>query len=115
MSGTVPKTPKRFTETFLRSAIEADKLASENINDRWLREAHTHSAVNGYAAAVAIEMLRRHNPDVATAIAEHLEQVLTAGDLAGPTYRTAQGLGFDPDQWLAEHQERAQRRKEQKW
>lgn len=106
-----PKTPRAFVETMIRSCIEADQLASENINDRWLREAHTHSAVNGYTAAMAMEMLRRHNPDIARALADHLDQVFTAGDIGGPAYRTAQALGHDPDQWITEHQERAARRK----
>jgi hypothetical protein len=106
-----PKTPKAFVETMLRSSLEADQLASENINNRWLREAHTHSAVNGFIAAMAMEMLRRHNPDVADDVADQLDRFLTAGDLAGPVYRAAKGLGHDPDQWLTEHQERAARRK----
>ncbi|MFH8813075.1 hypothetical protein ACH4GZ_38750 [Streptomyces hygroscopicus] len=106
-----PKTPREFVETMLRSSVEADRLADENINDRYLLEAHTHSAVNGYVAATAMEMLRLHAPDTADALAEHLDHVLTAGDLAGPVYRTAKGLGHDPDQWIAQFEERAARRK----
>ncbi|MGY0065158.1 hypothetical protein ACWY4P_53555 (plasmid) [Streptomyces sp. LZ34] len=106
-----PKTPREFAETMIRSTIEADRLADENINDRWLREAHTHTAVNGYIAAMAIEALRRFAPSSADALAEYLNRVLTAGDLAGPAYRTAKGLGHDPDQWIAQFDERAARRK----
>lgn len=106
-----PESPRDFVETMIRSSIEADELVSENINDRWLREAHTHTAVNGYVAAMAMEALRRFNPDTADALAEQLKQTLTAGDLSGPTYRAAQALGHDPDQWLTEFNERAARRK----
>ncbi|MFJ5294497.1 hypothetical protein [Streptomyces sp. NPDC088348] len=107
-----PKTPHAFVETMLRSSIEADLLASENINDRWLREAHMHTAVNGFIAAMAIEALRRWAPDEANDTVDHLDQILTAGDLAGSAYRTAKGLGHDPDQWIEEFNERAARREE---
>lgn len=106
-----PKTPKAFIEAMLRSSIEADQLVMENINDRLLREAHTHTAINGYIAAMAMEMLRRHNPAIADSLTDHLDGVFTRGDVGGTTYRTAQALGHDPDQWLTEHQERAARRK----
>lgn len=106
-----PKTPREFAEAMIRSTIEADRLADENINDRRLREAHTHSAVNGLIATMAMEMLRRHNPTIAAEVAQQLERILTAGDLAGPAYRTARALGHDPDQWITEFEERAARRK----
>lgn len=102
-----PKNPREFIETMLRSSIEADRLASENINDRWLLEAHTHTAVNGHVAAMAMEMLRQNAPQVADDLAEHLNDTLTRGDLGGPTYRAAVALSFDPDQWITEHKERA--------
>ncbi|MEU0656056.1 hypothetical protein ABZ485_27960 [Streptomyces albogriseolus] len=106
-----PKTPAAFVETMLRSTIEADELVQENINDRWLREAHTHTAVNGFIAAIALENLRRFAPETADELAENLHQGLIAGDLAGPAYRMAKQLGHDPDQWLTEHKEREARRK----
>lgn len=106
-----PQTPTAFVEAMLRSSIEADELVQENINDRWLREAHTHTAVNGLIAAMALENLRRFAPDTADALANQLAATLIAGDIAGPVYRTAKALGHDPEQWLAEHQERAARRK----
>lgn len=106
-----PKTPRGYIETTLRTCIEADRLADEDINDRYLLEARSHTAVNAYIATVAMEMLRRHNPDVATELAESLDNIFTRGDLAGPAYRTAKALGFDPDQWIAEREERAARRK----
>ncbi|MEU3990177.1 hypothetical protein AB0F24_17675 [Streptomyces platensis] len=107
-----PKTPREFTEAMLRSASDADRLIQENINDRWLREAHTHTAVNGHVAALALEMLRRHAPKIAEELAEHLHDKLARGDLAGPTYRVAMALSFDPDQWLTEFNERAAKRRE---
>lgn len=107
-----PKTPREFVETMLRSSIEADRLVSENINDRWLREAHTHTAVNGYVAALALEMLRRHAPKTADELAEHLHDTLVRGDLAGPSHRIAVALSFDPDRWIAEFDQRAASRKE---
>lgn len=107
-----PKTPREFVETMLRSSIEADRLASENVNDRWLREAHTHTAVNGLVAAMAMEMLRRFADTAAESSANQLDQIVTAGDIGGPAYRMAQGLGFDPDQWIAEFGQRAASRKE---
>lgn len=106
-----PKSPSEFVETTLRTCIEADRLFMENVNDRYLREAHSHTAINAYIATMAMEMLRRRNPDVANALAEHLDDVFTRGDLGGPAYRTAHALGHDPDQWIAEHEERAARRK----
>ncbi|MGA4875922.1 hypothetical protein [Streptomyces lydicamycinicus] len=112
---TIPETPKKpreFVEAMIRSAIEADLLVDERINDRWLREAHTHGAVNGYVAALALEMLRRHAPKSAEELAEYLHDTLVRGDLAGPTYRIATALSFDPDQWIAEFNERATRRRE---
>ncbi|MBD0743506.1 hypothetical protein [Streptomyces sp. CBMA152] len=107
-----PSTPREFIETMLRSSIEADLLASENINNRWLREAHTHAAVNGHVAAMAMEMLRQNAPDLADDLAEHLNDTLTLGDLAGPTYRAALALSFDPEQWITEFKERASHRRE---
>lgn len=106
-----PKTPAAFVETMLRSSIEADRLVSEYINDAPLRQAETHAAVNGFIAAMAMESLRRFAPDAADDLADQLDRVLTAGDLASPAYRTAKALGHDPDQWLAEFEERAARRK----
>lgn len=106
-----PKTPAAFVETCLRTCVEADLLASENINDRWLREAHTHTAVMAFVATTAMETLRHHAPEAADALAEHLDRVITAGDLGGPAYRTAKGLAHDPDQWIAAHEERAALRK----
>jgi urocanate hydratase len=111
---TVPDSPSDFVEAMLRSSLEADRLMQENINDRWLREAHTHTAVNGLIAAIAMENLRRFAPDTADELAEALNHALTAGDLAGPVYRMAKQLGHDPDQWLTEFNERAARRKEGK-
>ncbi|MFD1278062.1 hypothetical protein [Streptomyces kaempferi] len=111
MNHTVPNTPKDFVETMLRSSLEADDLVQENINDRRLREAHTHTAVNGFIAALALENLHRFAPDTADALAEQLNHALIAGDLAGPTYRMAKQLGHDPDQWLTESKERAALRK----
>ena len=105
-----PKTPRDFTEAMLRSSLEADQLAQENINDRRLLEAHTHTAVNGHIAAMAMEMLRHHAPRIADELAEHLHDTLVMGDLAGPTYRCATALSFDPDQWIADFNERAARR-----
>jgi hypothetical protein len=105
-----PKTPREFVEAMLRSSLEGDRLADENINDRRLLEAHTHTAVNGHVAAMAMEMLRQNAPEVAADLAEHLHDTLVAGDLAGPTYRAALALSFDPDRWIAEHNERAARR-----
>ncbi|WP_327223079.1 hypothetical protein OG229_02725 [Streptomyces platensis] len=107
-----PKKPREFVEAMIRSAIEADLLADERINDRWLREAHTHSAVNGYVAALALEMLRRHAPKTAEELAEHLHDTLVRGDLAGPAYRVATALSFGPDQWIAEFNQRAAKRRE---
>ncbi|GHB55949.1 hypothetical protein GCM10010331_49780 [Streptomyces xanthochromogenes] len=107
-----PDTPRGFIEAMLRSSLEADQLAQENINNRWLREAHTHTAVNGHIAALALEMLRRHAPQAAEGLAEGLHLTLTRGDLAGPVYRVAIALGFEPDQWITEHNERAARRQE---
>ena len=106
-----PKTPRDFAETMIRSTIEADRLADENINDRWLREAHTHTVVNGYIAALAMEVLRRHAPNAAADLAEQLDRTLTGGDVGGSAYRIAKALGCDPDQWIAEFEERAARRK----
>lgn len=111
MNHTVPDSPSSFAEAMLRSTIEADELASERINDRWLREAHTHTAVNGLVAALAMEVLRDHAPDAAEAVTDQLNHIITAGDLGGPTYRIAKALGYDPDQWLAEFKERAALRK----
>lgn len=105
-----PKTSREFIETMLRSSLEADRLADENINDRHLLEAHTHAVVNGHVAAMALEMLRQNAPDVADDLAEHLHDTLVAGDIAGPTYRVAVALSFDPDQWIADFNERAARR-----
>lgn len=102
-----PGTPRYYAERMLRSSVEADRLAAERINDRWALEAHTHTAVNGLIAAMAMEMLRRHNPAIASELAERIDQITTAGDIGGPAYRTAQALGFDPDQWIAEFNERA--------
>lgn len=102
-----PKSPREFVETMLRSSVEADRLASENIDDHCLREAHHHSAVNGLVAGMALEMLRRFAPTAAESTVGQLDQILTAGDVAGPVYRMARGMGFDPDQWVAEHEERA--------
>lgn len=107
-----PKTPPQFVATMLRSSIEADRLASENINDRYLREAHTHSAVNGYVAAYALQVLHATDPEAAAQLAERLDQILTAGDIGGPAYRAAKSQGHDPDQWIAESDERAARRRE---
>lgn len=106
-----PKTPRAFAEAMLRSSIEADELCMERINDRWLREAHTHTAVNGFIAAMAMESLRRFAPATADELADQLDRILTAGDIRGPAYRAAQALGFEPDQWLTKHEERAARRK----
>nr|WSX25513.1 hypothetical protein OG690_38160 [Streptomyces tubercidicus] len=106
-----PSTPREYTESMIRSAIEADRLVQERINDRYLREAHTHTAVNGFIAAMAMECLRRFAPDSANDLAEHLTRVLASGDLEGTAYRTAKGLNFDPDQWIAEFNERAALRK----
>lgn len=102
-----PDTPRGFIEAMLRSSLDADRLVEENINDRWRREAHTHTAVNGHVAAMALEMLRQNAPQIADELAEHLHDSLVAGDLAGPTYRAALALSFDPDQWIAEFNERA--------
>lgn len=107
----VPKTPRDYVETMLRSSIEADRLADENINDRWLREAHTHTQINGFIAATAMETIRRYNADAADDLADHLNRIITAGDIAGPAYRTAKGTGHDPDQWIAEFDQRAASRK----
>lgn len=106
-----PSTPREYTEAMIRSAIEADLLVQERINDRWLREAHTHTAVNGFIAAMAMESLRRFAPETADNLAEHLTRVLAGGDLEGAAYRTAKGLNFDPDQWIAEFNKRAALRK----
>lgn len=106
-----PGTPAYYVEIMLRSSVEADRLAAERINDRWFLEAHTHTAVNGFIAAMAMEMLRRHNPDIARDVAEHIDEITTAGDLGGPAYRTAQAVGLDPDQWIREFNERAASRK----
>lgn len=106
-----PKSPSEFVETMLRSALEADRLVSENINDRWLREAHTHTAINGFVAAMAMEYLRHVDSDTADHVAEELEAVFTRGDLAGPLYRIAKKLGHDPDQWIEKYEERAASRK----
>lgn len=111
MTNTTPKTPAEFIETMLRSSIEADQLVAERINDRWFREAHTHTAINGFVAGMAMEMLRRHAPQVADDLAEHLDEILTAGDVGGPAYRTAKVVGCGPDQWIAEFNERAALRK----
>lgn len=102
-----PKTPRDFAEAMLRSSLDADRLVQENINDRWLREAHTHTAVNGLVAALAMETLRRHASPAAEELAETLDCILTAGDLGGPAWRTANALGFNPDQWETEFAERA--------
>jgi len=106
-----PKTPTEFVTAMLRSTIEADELIAERINDRWLREAHTHTSVNGFVAALAMETLRRFASEAANDLTEHLDQVITAGDIAGPAYRTAKSLDLNPDQWLAEFKERAALRK----
>lgn len=106
-----PKTPREFVETTLRTAIEADQLVTENINDRYLREAHTHTTVNAFIASMAMESLRRFAPDAADSLAEQLDHIFTAGDIGGPAYRTAKALGHDPDQWIAAHHERAALRK----
>jgi uncharacterized protein YciW len=106
-----PKTPEAFVETMLRNAIEGDRLADEHINDRDLLDAHTHTTVNAYIAAAAMHTLQNVAPGKATALARGLAQILDAGDLAGPAYRAAKELGHDPDQWIADHQERAARRK----
>ena len=105
-----PKTPRDLIEAMLRSSLDADRLVQENINDRWLREAHTHTTVNGHVAAMALEMLRQNAPQIADELAEHLHDTLVAGDLAGPTYRAALALSFDPDRWNTEFNERAARR-----
>ena len=106
-----PKTPREFAQTMIRSTIEADRLADENINDRYLLEAHTHTAVNGLVAALAMEVLRRHAPKAAAELAEQLDRTLTGGDIGGSAYRIAKALGCDLDQWIAEFDERAARRK----
>lgn len=107
-----PKTPRNFVEAMLRSSLEADQLVAENINDRWLREAHTHTAVNGLVAAMAMEALRRFSPEAADYTASNLSRILTAGDVAGPAYRFATGCNLAPEQWLAEFSERAAKRRE---
>ena len=107
-----PKTPAEFVQTVLRSSIEADRLATENINDRYLLEAHTHTAANGLIAALAMENLRRNAPDIADQLADQLDAIFTTGDIGGPAWRIAKRLGHDPDRWLAEHDERAARRRE---
>jgi hypothetical protein len=106
------KTAQQFVETMLRSSIEADQLMAERINDRWLREAHQHAAVNGLVAAYALHVLQGIKPDAAEQVAESLDRILTAGDLGGPVYRSAKHLGFDADQWLAEFNERAASRRD---
>ncbi|GAA2770571.1 hypothetical protein XF35_40180 [Streptomyces platensis subsp. clarensis] len=77
----------------------------------WPHGAHSHSAINGLIAAMAMEMLRRHAPDIANSLADHLDSIFTVGDIGGPAYRTAQALGHDPDQWIADYDERAAARK----
>lgn len=104
-----PQTPADFVEAMLRSAIEADRLARQHINDRDLREAHIHTAANGLIAAMAMETLRRFAPTSAEAATGQLDQILAAGDLGGPLYRIAQGLGHDPDKWIAECDQRTTR------
>lgn len=105
-----PKTAEEFVSTMLRSSVEADLLMAERINDRWFREAHQHGAVNGFVAAYAFNTLRVANPEAAERLAEHLDQILTAGDIGGPAWRSAKALGLDPDHWIAEFNERAARR-----
>jgi hypothetical protein len=105
-----PKTAAQFVETMLRSSIEADRLVSEHINNRDLCDAHTHDCVNAFIAAFAFHELRRTNPEAAEQLAEHLDHILTAGDIGGPAWRAPKALGHDPDQWIAEFNERAARR-----
>ncbi|MEW1803262.1 hypothetical protein ACIGO7_35605 [Streptomyces virginiae] len=106
-----PETLPEFIETMLRSCVEADRLFHENVNDRWLREAHTHTAVNGLIAAASLEAMREFAPSAGSDAAEWLEQILNAGDVAGPAYRLAKSLGHDPDQWIADFETRAAFRK----
>lgn len=107
-----PKTPDQLIATMLRSTIEADLLVSEYINDAPLRQAEQQACVNGLVAAAAMEMLQRFAPDAAESLAHQLDLILTAGDIAGPAWRTAQGLNLNPDQWIAEFHERAARRRQ---
>lgn len=106
------KSPSEFVETMLCSGVEANRLISlVDINNRPLFDAHVHTAINGFVAAMAMEYLRRTDPDLADQVAEELDAVFTRGDVGGPLYRAAKRLGHDPDQWIADCEQRAGRRK----
>lgn len=110
----VPETAHEYLGRMLRSCIEADRLVSENINDPRLREAHIHTAANGFIAAIAMHQLMNVNPGRASDVGETLQKILTAGDIAGPAYRAAKQFGYDPDQWIAEHEEHRAKRREKR-
>ncbi|WP_331728969.1 hypothetical protein OG693_39120 (plasmid) [Streptomyces sp. NBC_01259] len=101
------KAPAEYVESTLRSAIEADLLHDEHINDLLLFEAHSHTVVNGFIAALAMEALRRFAPGPATALAQQLDGIFTRGDIGGPAYRAAKSFGYDPDQWIAKYNQQA--------
>ncbi|WP_399559200.1 hypothetical protein OH809_45355 (plasmid) [Streptomyces sp. NBC_00873] len=103
--------PNQLTETMIRSAVETDCAVMTYLENGDLRDALHLATVNAYIAALATEALRRFTPDAADAVVHQINQVLAAGDLSGPAYRTAQGLGHDPNQWIAEFNERTARRK----
>lgn len=112
MPDTTPKTPAEFVERMLRDGVESDKLADEHVNDGSLLEAHTHATIAAFIAANAMHALRVYAPEMADQLAEKLERVITAGDLGGPLYRAAKSLELDVDQWIADFDERAARRRE---
>ena len=69
MTDATPKTAREFVGSMLRSSIEGDRLAAERINEPRFMEAHSHTAVNGLVAGLAMEMLRRHDPQTADDLA----------------------------------------------
>jgi hypothetical protein len=110
MNNTVPSTPAEFVERMLRDGIHADQLAAEYVNDRDLRDPNINAAVAAYVAANAIHVLEAHNEAAADLLADNLQRVIAAGDLAGPLYRAAKHLGLDADEWIADFKEKLARR-----
>ncbi|MFB9558659.1 hypothetical protein [Streptomyces roseoviridis] len=106
-----PKTIEAYIATTVRSTIEADQLFLANPSDPLLRASYSQSAINGFLAATALMVLRQHAPETAAALAEYLDGAFTAGDLGPRAYTAAKTLGHDPDQWIAELEQRTARRK----
>ncbi|MGK5730224.1 hypothetical protein [Streptomyces sp. URMC 124] len=108
----VPKSAAKFVEATLRSCIEADRIAAKTKSPQ-IRRAESRVATNGFVAALAMSSLRRHAPARADVLAGFLDDVFARGNLTIPARRIATALDYDYDAWIAQVDERVERRAQQ--